>query len=65
MAEVHDRLEKLQRRQLPVVELFQFPTVRALAGHLGHESEAPPSFDAVRQRAERKRRRGAVRRRSS
>lgn len=34
MMAVHARLTDLLGRRLPVVELFQWPTVRALAGHL-------------------------------
>ncbi|MEM7352785.1 MAG: non-ribosomal peptide synthetase, partial [Acidobacteriota bacterium] len=62
MAQVHDRLEKLVDRPIPIVELFQFPTLRALEKHLGGAAEAPPSFDAVRQRAARKRRLAPARR---
>jgi len=56
MAKVHDRIEQLVGRQIPIVELFQFPTIRSLERHLSCAAEAKPSFGAVRRRAERKRR---------
>ncbi len=42
---VRDRLHERTGRDIPLVELFQHPTARALAGHLAGPGEhgAPPS----------------------
>ncbi|WP_338264420.1 non-ribosomal peptide synthase/polyketide synthase [Corallococcus caeni] len=39
---VHAKLEALVGRKVPLVTLFQYPTVRALAGHLSPPKDAPP-----------------------
>jgi amino acid adenylation domain-containing protein len=50
VAEVHIRLQQLLGRELSLVDLFQFPTVAALANHLNGEEAAP----RVSSRAERR-----------
>jgi amino acid adenylation domain-containing protein len=50
VAEVHIQLQQLLGRQLSLVDLFQFPTVTALANHLNGEEAAP----RVSSRAERR-----------
>jgi amino acid adenylation domain-containing protein len=41
VAEVHIQLQQLLGRELSLVDLFQFPTVTALANHLNGEEAAP------------------------
>ncbi|MCY1016470.1 phosphopantetheine-binding protein [Pyxidicoccus sp. MSG2] len=57
---VHARMEARVGRKVPLVELFQFPTVRALAAHLSKGSgpaEQPPAPAAsAEDRAEGRRR---------
>ena len=50
VAEVHMQLQQLLGRELAVVDLFQFPTITALAHHLNGEEAAP----RVSSRAERR-----------
>ncbi len=50
VAEVHIQLQQLLGRELSLVDLFQFPTVTALANHLNGEDSAP----RVSSRAERR-----------
>jgi acyl-coenzyme A synthetase/AMP-(fatty) acid ligase/acyl carrier protein len=50
VAEVHIQLQQLLGRELSLVDLFQFPTVTALANHLNGEETAP----RVSSRAERR-----------
>jgi len=50
VAEVHIQLQQLLGRELSLVDLFQFPTVTALANHLNGEEAAP----RVSSRAERR-----------
>ncbi len=38
MAQAHSKLQGLIGREIPIVELFRFPTIRALARHLAQES---------------------------
>ncbi|RKH04264.1 amino acid adenylation domain-containing protein [Corallococcus sp. CA053C] len=46
---VHAKLEALVGRKVPLVTLFQFPTVRALAGHLAPPKDQPPEAPAPAQ----------------
>ena len=57
LAEVHAQLQQLLGRELSLVDLFQFPTVVALANHLsGQEKTQPVSSRAERRRAAQQRR---------
>ena len=57
VAEVHAQLQQLLGRELSLVDLFQFPTVLALANHLsGQEKTQPVSSRAERRRAAQQRR---------
>jgi len=58
VAEVHMQLQQLLSREISLVDLFQFPTVRALAAHLGggQDAAAPASNRAVRRLAARQQR---------
>lgn len=51
--QVHTRLKQILGRDLPLTDLFRFPTVRALAGHLGGDNAA--HSDPGRQRADTRR----------
>jgi amino acid adenylation domain-containing protein len=58
VAEVHMKLQQLLGPEISLLELFQFPTVSALAAHLGGQDAAPQSTDrAERRLAARQRRR--------
>ena len=41
MVKVQDRLQVTLGRAIPIVKLFEYPTVRSLAGHLSSQGEAP------------------------
>ena len=51
LVQVHGRLEQLLRRELRVVELFQYPTISRLAEHL--VGEGGIFGEKIRERAER------------
>jgi acyl-CoA synthetase (AMP-forming)/AMP-acid ligase II/NADP-dependent 3-hydroxy acid dehydrogenase YdfG len=57
LARVLSRLQQRLRRHLNLVELLRYPTIAALARHLGEEEERKPSYDDARQRAQQLRRR--------
>ena len=58
VAEVHMKLQQLLGPEISLLELFQFPTVSALAAHLSGQDAAPQSTDrAERRLAARQRRR--------
>jgi acyl carrier protein len=43
LAQVHERLQERLGREILLVEVFNHPTVRALASHLETGNAAPPS----------------------
>jgi acyl-CoA synthetase (AMP-forming)/AMP-acid ligase II len=49
LTQVHDKMRKLLNRDLPITSLFQYPTIRSLAGHLSGKT----SVSNARQRAAR------------
>ena len=55
VVQVHARLVGRLGRDLPLVDLFTYPTVAALAAHLRPEGSAQPTFAAARERAQRQR----------
>jgi acyl carrier protein len=55
LIKVHSELESRLGHSLPVVDLFQYPTVQALAAHLGRTPPLPSSLVEVRARATRQR----------
>jgi amino acid adenylation domain-containing protein len=63
VAEVHMQLQQSLGREISLVDMFQFPTIRALANHLsghdvsGHDSAAPVLTRAERRLAARQPRR--------
>jgi hypothetical protein len=50
VAEVHAQLQQLLARDISLVDMFQFPSVRALARHLGGEQESKPRSNRAQRR---------------
>ncbi|MGB9104159.1 MAG: non-ribosomal peptide synthetase, partial [Terriglobales bacterium] len=50
VAEVHMQLQQLLGREISLVDLFQFPTVSALAAHLGGQDAAPGATSRAARR---------------
>lgn len=55
LAAVHARLQKELNVDIPITDLFEFPTVRSLARRLMRKSPGSPSFDDEAQRAQKQR----------
>jgi amino acid adenylation domain-containing protein len=55
LATVHTSLQKKLKIEISITDLFEFPTVRSLARHLGAKSPAEPSFADAQQRAQKQR----------
>jgi acyl carrier protein len=53
VARVHARLREELKVELSMIDLFQFPTIAALAAHIAGGFTAPVSFTAVGDRVER------------
>jgi aspartate racemase len=51
LIEVHSELQKLLGRELSIIDLFEFTTVRSLANHLDNEPEPEPAIAQARERA--------------
>jgi len=52
---VHSKLQQILDVTFPVAKMFQYPTINALANYLRQGQEVKPSYDDVRDRAERQR----------
>ena len=52
---VHAQLQKLLQREIQVVELFEYVTVRSLARHLGGTTANAPTFTAAQEQARKQR----------
>jgi acyl carrier protein len=52
---VHSNLQKTLQTQIPVTDLFEFPTIRKLAKHLGEAKSISPKLSDAQQRARRQR----------
>jgi amino acid adenylation domain-containing protein len=50
VAEVHSRLQQHLKQEISLVDLFQFPTVRALSTHLSGVISAPTVSDRAKRR---------------
>lgn len=55
LAAVHARLHKEMNVDIPITDLFEFPTVRSLARRLTSTSPGSPRFDEAAQRAQKQR----------
>ena len=55
LATVHSRLRDKLRIEIPITDMFEFPTVRSLARHLSAISSAPSSLVDAHQRAQKQR----------
>ena len=55
MLQVHARLRAALPTDLPIVAMFQFPTISALASHLDAPADSAPSLQHVRDRAQQQR----------
>jgi amino acid adenylation domain-containing protein len=53
LAQVHAKLKPLVNRDIPITDLFQYPTVRALANHLTPKGPQTSARMTARQRAAR------------
>ena len=51
MAQVHSLLGEVLQQEVSMVELFQYPTISALAKHLSQKNEAQAAFAHQHQRA--------------
>src|SRR6267154_993298 len=52
---VHSHLQKALGTEIPVTDLFEFTTIRKLAGHLGKKQPDSPELREAQQRAKRQR----------
>lgn len=50
VAQMHDKIEQVVGRKIPVVDMFQFPTISSLVAHLSHCELAEASFEDVYER---------------
>ena len=53
MVQVHSKLRATFKREVSIVEMFQYPTIKSLAKHLSQKDGQRPSYQKVRDRAER------------
>jgi acyl carrier protein len=54
-AQVQARIGDTLKTELPIIKLFQFPTISALARYLSHDQKEQVSFSKVQDRARRQR----------
>jgi hypothetical protein len=52
MVQAHSRLRAALRRDLSLVDLFRYPTVSALAAHLGRDGDDKASLDRSKERGQ-------------
>ncbi len=55
LAQVHSRLVEMLKRELSIVALFKYPTIVALAAHLGGSGQEPTAAASHRQRGQERR----------
>ncbi|HLL47706.1 MAG TPA: amino acid adenylation domain-containing protein [Longimicrobiaceae bacterium] len=48
---LNGRLRETLGREVPMLDMFRYPTIRSLAAHLGAGETAPPSLEHARDRA--------------
>jgi amino acid adenylation domain-containing protein len=54
LAQAHAKLSEITQREIPMIAMFQFPTISSLAGYLSQEHTAPALLQQSRDRAERR-----------
>ncbi len=52
LVRLHARLQEALQRELTLVDLFNYPNIRALAQHLGRQSAAAPALEDSKARAQ-------------
>jgi amino acid adenylation domain-containing protein len=52
LVQVHSQLQHQLQREFPLVEMFQYPTIQALAQHLSPQSRQPPTAAPEQRRSE-------------
>jgi hypothetical protein len=55
LVQLHPHVQKLAARDVSVVELFRYPSIRSLARFLGDADSATPTQDDFAERARRQR----------
>ena len=60
MVQAHSAMRKSFSREISVVDMFRYPTVRSLAQHLAHGPKTKLSFEKVLDRASIRRDRSAA-----
>ena len=53
LLQAHSRIQAAVQAELPIVALFQYPTINSLARYLNHEADRHPTYQDVRDRAKR------------
>ena len=61
--QIHNKLTEVFQPDLSIVDMFQYPTIHALADHLNREPSKLSDFEEGRQRIEIRRTRQASRKR--
>jgi aspartate racemase len=51
LIEAHSELQKKLDREIPIMDLFEYTTVRSLANHLAEAAEHEPALDQAQERA--------------
>jgi amino acid adenylation domain-containing protein len=55
MVKVHNQLQEMAQRDIPLVEMFRYPTVQALATYLGRDNQGATTVQQSRDRAKKQR----------
>ena len=55
MVQVHSKLRAAFEKEVSMVDLFKHPTIKAMAKHLGQLGDEQPTYQKVRDRAEKQR----------
>jgi hypothetical protein len=53
IVQVHSRLHGALGRDVPIIDMFKYPTIRALAAHLSQEQSAEPLLQEIQERIKR------------
>jgi surfactin family lipopeptide synthetase A len=52
LVRIHQALQKVLAREIPITELFQYPTIRSLAAQLGDQRDVPSLAEKTQSRAQ-------------